>query len=76
MDRRGSKTQNNDAKIVPRVSGTSAYEVMLGRPLFLLLDALLDEKTQLFVTVRTWLQSLVGIDKLVPSDFLRAIMLC
>lgn len=74
MDRRGSKTQSNDTKVVPRVSGTSAYEVMLGRPLFLLLDALLDEKTQLFVTVRTWLQTLVGIDKLVFGNLLRVVM--
>jgi hypothetical protein len=38
---------------------------MLSRPLFILLDALLDERTQLFITVRTWLQNLVGIDKCV-----------
>ncbi|TAQ89772.1 hypothetical protein B7494_g1880 [Chlorociboria aeruginascens] len=40
------------------------YEIMLTKPLFLFLDALLDERTQLFLTVRSWLQSLVGIDKL------------
>jgi len=40
------------------------YEVMLTRPLFLMLDALTDERTQLFMTVKTWLHSLAGIDKL------------
>ncbi len=62
LDRRGSKSANGDPKDVAR--GTLVdYEIMLGRPLFLLLDALLDEKTQLFMTTRTWLQNLVGIDK-------------
>jgi hypothetical protein len=60
-DRRASKASTNET----RMSGNGNYEVMLARPLFLLLDALLDERTQLFMTVRTWLQSLVGIDKYV-----------
>lgn len=60
LDRRGSK---DDSVANSRTFGIANYEVMLGRPLFLLLDSLLDERTQLFVTVRTWLQSLVGIDK-------------
>jgi hypothetical protein len=63
LDRRGSKSSNGDSKVAARGSGVGTYEVMLGRPLFLLLDALLDEKTQLFMTTRTWLQSLVGVDK-------------
>ena len=29
------------------------------------MDSLFDERTQLFMTVRTWLQNLVGIDKYV-----------
>jgi hypothetical protein len=62
LDRRGSKPSNSEPKIVARGPGIGC-EVMLGRPLFLLLDALSDEKTQLFMAVRTWLQSLVGIDK-------------
>ncbi|KAM3070867.1 hypothetical protein ACMFMG_009784 [Clarireedia jacksonii] len=61
LDRRGS---NNETKNAPRLSGVVNYEVMLSKPLFLLLDALLDERTQLFMTVRIWLQSLLGIDKL------------
>ncbi|KAI9642255.1 hypothetical protein NHQ30_009057 [Ciborinia camelliae] len=61
LDRR---TSNNDIKSAPRLSGIGNYEVMLAKPLFLLLDALLDERTQLFMTVRIWLQSLVGIDRL------------
>ncbi|KAA8570395.1 hypothetical protein EYC84_002685 [Monilinia fructicola] len=61
LDRRSS---NNETKNTPRLSGIGNYEVMLAKPLFLLLDALLDERTQLFMTVRIWLQSLVGIDRL------------
>jgi hypothetical protein len=62
LDRRSSKTSNIE-KGNTRTSGIGNYEVMLARPLFLFLDALLDERTQLFITVRTWLQSLGGIDK-------------
>jgi hypothetical protein len=65
LDRRTSKASSNDVKGPVRLSGIGNYEVMLARPLFLLLDALLDERTQLFMTVRTWLQSIVGIDKYV-----------
>ena len=60
-DRRASKASNHEN----RMSRNGNYEVMLTRPLFLMLDALLDERTQLFMRVRTWLQSLVGIDKYV-----------
>jgi len=66
VDRRISKTSkaaSKDAKGLARLSGIGNYEVMLARPLFLFLDALLDERTQLFMTTRTWLQNLVGIDK-------------
>lgn len=65
VDRKASKALANDHKSSPRLLGVANYEVMLSRPLFLLLDSLLDERTQLFMTVRTWLQSLVGIDKYV-----------
>jgi len=61
LDRRASKASVGES----RMSGIGNYEVMLARPLFLLLDALLDERTQLFMTVRTWLQSLTGLDKYV-----------
>ncbi|KAL3418993.1 hypothetical protein PVAG01_09214 [Phlyctema vagabunda] len=64
LDRRSSKVSMGDNKGVPRVSGIGNYEVMLSRPLFILLDALVDERTQLFMTVRTWLQGLTGIDRL------------
>ncbi|KAK3394728.1 Dopey, N-terminal-domain-containing protein [Podospora didyma] len=63
-DRRGPKTPNGDVKAPPRLGGMDNYEVMLTRPLFLMLDALNDERTQLFMTVKTWLGSLAGIDKL------------
>ena len=62
LDRRSSKASTSE-KGPARMSVIGNYEVMLARPLFLFLDALLDERTQLFMTVRTWLQSLVGIDK-------------
>ncbi|KAH8602567.1 Dopey, N-terminal-domain-containing protein [Bisporella sp. PMI_857] len=67
VDRRTSKAVRANAKETKssaRLSGIGNYEVMLARPLFLMLDALLDEGTQLFMNTRTWLQSLVGIDKM------------
>jgi len=70
LDRRASKASTSES----RLSGIGNYEVMLARPLFLLLDALLDERTQLFMTVRTWLQSLVGLDKYV-TDSVRVLVL-
>ncbi|KAK0655727.1 putative regulator of reproduction dopa [Cercophora newfieldiana] len=63
-DRRGPKTPNGDLKSPPRLGGMDNFEVMLTRPLFLMLDALADERTQLFMTVKTWLSSLTGMDKL------------
>ncbi|RYP11437.1 hypothetical protein DL764_000091 [Monosporascus ibericus] len=62
-DRRPSKTPL-ELKFVIRLSGVEHYEVMLTRPLFLMLDSLLDERTQLFMAVKNWLNSMVGIDKL------------
>lgn len=63
--RRTSRGLITDGSGMGRNLGVANYEVMLTRPVFLLLDALLDERTQLFMTVRTWLQNLVGIDKCV-----------
>jgi hypothetical protein len=63
VERRGSKTTNGDVKAPTRLAGMESYEVMLTRPLFLMLDALTDERTQLFMTVKIWLTSLVGMDK-------------
>ncbi|EPE29628.1 hypothetical protein GLAREA_00788 [Glarea lozoyensis ATCC 20868] len=62
--RRTSKSNAADSRGVGRVLGAGYYEVMLSRPLFLLLDALLDEQTQLFMTAKMWLQGLTGLDKL------------
>lgn len=62
-DRRAPKTTPGDFLACPRLAGMDNYEVMLTRPLFLMLDALVDEKTQLFMAVKTWLNNLVGIDK-------------
>ncbi|ROV99942.1 hypothetical protein VMCG_06293 [Cytospora schulzeri] len=62
-DRRAPKPPQGDLAASPRLAGMDNYEVMLTRPLFLMLDALLDEKTQLFMAVKTWLNNLVGIDK-------------
>jgi hypothetical protein len=64
-DRRASRASVTENKTGSKLSGLGSYEVMLARPVFLLLDALLDERTQLFMTIRTWLQNLVGIDKYV-----------
>ncbi|KAK1964148.1 hypothetical protein LY78DRAFT_659651 [Colletotrichum sublineola] len=63
-ERRGSKTPMIEKHPQARLTGSENYDVMLTRPLFLMLDALLDERTQLFMTVKGWLNSLVGIDKL------------
>ncbi|KAF5515943.1 Protein dopey [Colletotrichum siamense] len=63
-DRRGSKTPMIEKPPQIRLAGSEYYDVMLTRPLFLMLDALLDERTQLFMTVKGWLNSLVGTDKL------------
>ncbi|KAI9803891.1 MAG: hypothetical protein M1825_001771 [Sarcosagium campestre] len=40
------------------------YEAVLGRPLFLLLDALDDEGTELCLHVRAWLSNMTSTDKL------------
>lgn len=61
-DRRGPKTPNGDPKL-PRLAGMDNYDVMLTRPLFLMLDALVDDRTQLFMTAKNWLLSLVGTDR-------------
>ncbi len=64
-DRRAPKTPLGEPKNPPRLSGMDYYEVMLTRPLFLVLDALLDERTQLFMVVKHWLNNVVGIEKYV-----------
>ncbi|KAI1820779.1 putative regulator of reproduction dopa [Xylaria intraflava] len=72
-DRRGPKTPVGEPKNPYRLSGMDYYEVMLTRPLFLMLDALLDERTQLFMVVKHWLNTVVGIEKLF-SVFVKKIL--
>ncbi|KAI1866142.1 uncharacterized protein JN550_007831 [Neoarthrinium moseri] len=64
VDRRAPKTPTTDGKMQLRLSGQDYYEVMLTRPLFLMLDSLLDDRTQLFMAVKTWLNNMIGIEKL------------
>jgi hypothetical protein len=61
--RRTSKPNIGEPNGKTRVLGTDYYGVMLSRPLYLFLDALIDEQTQLFMVAKVWLQSLVGIEK-------------
>ncbi|KAI9167035.1 Protein dopey [Paramyrothecium foliicola] len=63
-DRRGSKTPLFEQKHTARLSGMDNYELMLTQPLFLVLDALVDDRTQLHMAVKSWLNSMVGIDRL------------
>ncbi|KAM3531165.1 hypothetical protein NHJ13051_000929 [Beauveria bassiana] len=62
-ERRGSRTTS---LIEPRsrVAGADFYDVMLTQPLFLVLDALMDERTHLYMNVKSWLNTMVGIDRL------------
>lgn len=57
----------NERKTVEPSSGDSTalrdHRVMLTRPLYLLLDALDDVRTQRFMAVKSWLQGVAGIDK-------------
>ncbi|POR36162.1 Protein dopey [Tolypocladium paradoxum] len=63
-DRRGSRTQTQEYRSAPRLAGMDHYQVMLTQPLFLVLDALLDERAQLYMVVKSWLNSMIGIDRL------------
>ncbi|KKA28636.1 hypothetical protein TD95_001870 [Thielaviopsis punctulata] len=47
----------------PRLAGAEFFHVMLTQPLLLMLDALLDERTQLHMTVKAWLNSTIGLDR-------------
>ncbi|POS85535.1 hypothetical protein EPUL_001212 [Erysiphe pulchra] len=64
VDRRSSKVSRLENRSEIRFSSTDHFELILSRPLFLLLDALSDEGTQLFMTVRIWLQNLTSTHKL------------
>ncbi|KAF4982252.1 hypothetical protein FZEAL_2136 [Fusarium zealandicum] len=63
-ERRGSRTPMLEIKALPRLAGADNYEIMLTQPLFLILDALQDDRTHLYMTVRSWLNSMLGIDRL------------
>ncbi|KAI1209979.1 Dopey, N-terminal-domain-containing protein [Annulohypoxylon truncatum] len=63
-DRRISKAPTTEFRPTTRLAGMDHYDVMLTRPLFLMLDCLLDERTQLFMMVKNWLNTMIGIDKL------------
>lgn len=62
-ERRGSRDQLSDAKGHMKLAGADYYEVMLSQPLFLILDTLLDDRTKAYMTVKAWLNSMVGIDR-------------
>lgn len=63
-DRRSSRVSRLENITDSRFSSAN-YELMLTRPMFILLDSLLDE-TQLSMTVRIWLQNISNIDKYDP----------
>jgi hypothetical protein len=60
---RKPRTPNGDVRGAPRLYGADNYTIMLTRPLFIVLDALSDEGTQLFIAVKGWLNSLVGTEQ-------------
>ncbi|KAK8048888.1 hypothetical protein PG994_010618 [Apiospora phragmitis] len=66
-DRRAPRTPGRDTNRI-RLSGQDHYEVMLTRPLFLMLDTLLDDRTQLFMAVKFWLNNMVGIEKTANAE--------
>jgi hypothetical protein len=74
-DRRGPKTPLVEHRTSPRLGGMEHFEVMLTQPLFLVLDSLLDERTQLFMTVKSWLNSMIGIDRFVTQAQIEEITL-
>ncbi|GAB0138539.1 hypothetical protein EsDP_00006771 [Epichloe bromicola] len=63
-ERRGSKGQQLDQRSAPRLSGVEHYQVMLTQPTFLVLDELSDDRTRSYMVVKTWLNSMIGIDRL------------
>lgn len=64
-ERRGSRTQSLDPRASPRLAGTDHFHIMLTQPVFLVLDALLDDRTQSHMVVKSWLNSMIGIDRYV-----------
>ena len=66
-DRRGSRSQNLDARSPPRLAGMDHYHVMLTQSACLVLDALLDDRTQSSMAAKTWINSTIGIDRYASS---------
>lgn len=62
-ERRVSKGRPLDDRSIPRLSGMDHFQVMLSQPTFLVLDALLDERTHAYMIVKSWLSSMIGIDR-------------
>lgn len=56
-DRRGSKASSL------RLAGMDRFELMLTRPLFLILDSLVDERNQQYTATKSWLTNVMGIDR-------------
>ncbi|OCK86143.1 cellular morphogenesis regulator dopa [Lepidopterella palustris CBS 459.81] len=72
MHEQSLQTEKRSTTITRRFSGISAasanypstgFQSVLTRPLFLLLDALSDEGTELFALVKSWLQDLPTLNK-------------
>ncbi|KAG5926408.1 hypothetical protein E4U42_003355 [Claviceps africana] len=63
-ERRTSKGQPTEQRYAPRLPGMDYFQVMLTQPAFLILDELLDDRTQSYMVVKTWLNSMIGIDRL------------
>ncbi|RBR02672.1 hypothetical protein FVER53263_08090 [Fusarium verticillioides] len=68
-ERRGSKTPTQDMKNLPRLAGADNYEIILTQPVFLILDALQDDRTPLYMTVKAWLNTMLGIDREIGITF-------
>lgn len=62
-ERRGSKAPLVEFQSGTRLAGADFYEVMLTQPLFLILDTLLDDRTHEYMTVKSWLHTMIGIDR-------------
>ncbi|KFA53049.1 hypothetical protein S40293_05311 [Stachybotrys chartarum IBT 40293] len=63
-ERRGSKTPLQDNRSTSRLAGMDHFQLILTQPLFLILDSLDDDTTQLYMSVKSWLNTMIGIDRL------------
>ena len=62
-DRRGSRTPALEARMNLRLAGMDYFEVMLTRPLFLILDNLDAPGTPQQMATKSWLNNMIGIDR-------------